>query len=92
MAKEKTNLYLLAIVAIVAVVGIVVLVLNAGTGSLSYLSDVSSEDSTVDLSGQAINVPSGGTNCCHWYCAGTGVASCTSSSSRCTPIQQPMCR
>ncbi len=32
MAKEKVNLYLLAIVAIVAVVGIVVLVLNANTG------------------------------------------------------------
>ena len=48
MAKEKMNLYLLAIVAIVAVVGIVVLVLNVGTSSLSYSSD--------DLSGQAIKV------------------------------------
>ena len=48
MAKEKMNLYLLAIVAIVAVVGVVVLVLNAGTSSLSYSTD--------DLSGQAIKV------------------------------------
>ncbi len=45
MAKEKVNLYLLAIVAIVAVVGIVVLVMNAGTTALSLSSD--------DLSGQA---------------------------------------
>ncbi len=45
MAKEKVNLYLLAIVAIVAVVGIVVLVLNSGTSSLSISDE--------DLSGQA---------------------------------------
>lgn len=44
MAKEKVNLYLLAIVAIVAVVGIVVLILNTGTTALSVSDD--------DLSGQ----------------------------------------
>lgn len=45
MAKEKANLYLLAIVAIVAVVGVVVLVLNSGAMSTSL--------SESDLSGQA---------------------------------------
>jgi hypothetical protein len=53
MAKEKINLYLLAMLAIVAVVGIVVLVLGAETSSLSLSSD--------DLSGQAFirALPSG---------------------------------
>ena len=48
MAKEKVNLYLLAIVAIVAVVGIVVLVMNAGTTTLSVSAD--------DLTGQVARV------------------------------------
>ncbi len=49
MAKEKVNLYLLAIVAIVAVVGIVVLILNAGTTALS----VSDDDLTGQVAGAA---------------------------------------
>jgi hypothetical protein len=75
MAKEKVNLYLLAIVAIVAVVGIVVLVMNARTTYVTY-------DSADDLSGQVARVSSArmpiascsgpgeamcGASCCNYY-------------------------
>jgi hypothetical protein len=66
MAKEKVNLYLLAIVAIVAVVGIVVLVMNAGTTTLSVSAD--------DLTGQVARVSSARMQTAS--CNGPGEATC----------------
>ncbi len=65
MDEHKAAMYLVAIVGIVAAVGILVLLMGSGVG-----------DSSVDISGQAVNPP--GTTCCAWVDWSDGTQHCIS--------------